>query len=515
MGFEWQICLALLLPFLYFVYSTFFPMPRKRLRSRRPPGPPRLPFIGNLLQFDNTNQHLFLYKLSKIYGPLMSLQLGCRQAVVISSAKMAKEALQTHDLVFSSRPSMTGQQKLSYNGRDIAFSAYNRYWREMRKVCILHLLNQKRVQSFYPLLEEETFRFMKKITKFATSCQHVDINAIAMSLSSTVICRVAFGKRYDDDENGDEKERFNEIVEDTQAMLGGFFFSDYFPSLSWVDRLNGMSSRLDKTFKKLDSFFQELIEEHLDPNRAQMMMKHDMINILIQLKQDQALQFDITWDNIKAFLMDLFVAATDTIGAAIIWSMTALMKNPSELKRVQAEIREIVGKKGTVEEKDLHNLPYLKAVVKETLRLYPPSPVPAARETTDSCIIEGYKIDPKTTVYFNVWAIARDPEYWKNPNEFIPERFLCSNIDVRGHDFQVLPFGAGRRGCPGISLGLVTVELALANLLYCFDWDFPSGMKAKDIDTDVIPGLTMHKKNPVCLLPRKYDIQKLAIPSTY
>lgn len=184
--------------------------------------------------------------------------------------------------------------------------------------------------------------------------------------------------------------------------------------------------------------------------------------------------------------------------------MTALIKNPSEMKKLQAEIREIVGKKGKVEEKELHNLPYLKAVVKETLRLYPPAPIPAPRETTDSCIIEGYKIDPKTTVYFNVWAIARDPEYWENPNEFLPERFMCSNVDVLGHNFEVLPFGAGRRGCPGISFGLVAVQLAVANLCYSFDWEFPFGTKEKEVDTEVIPGLTMHKKNPLYLLPKKY-----------
>jgi cytochrome P450 len=182
------------------------------------------------------------------------------------------------------------------------------------------------------------------------------------------------------------------------------------------------------------------------------------------------------------------------------------MKNSCILNKVQAEIRETVGKKGIVDEEDLHKLPYLKAVVKETLRLYPPAPVPAPRETIDSCFIEGYKIEPKTTVYFNLWAIARDPECWKNPNEFIPERFLDSNIDIRGHDFQVLPFGAGRRGCPGISLGLATVELALANLLYCFDWELPSGTKAEDLDTDVLPGLTMHKKNTLWLVAKQYQV---------
>lgn len=298
-----SLIISLLLPFLFFFFFNIFVRHNKVKNTSRPPGPPRLPLIGNLLQFGSTNRHIYLHNLSKTYGPLMSLQLGCRQAVVISSAKMAKEALKTHDLVFSSRPSMMSQQKLSYNGRDVAFSAYNSYWREMRKICIIHLLNQKRVQSFYPLIEEEIFRSMKKISMLECE-QQVDINSIAMSLASTIICRVAFGKRYDDDDDdgNNEKERFKEVVENSQAMLGGFFFHDYFPSLGFVDKLNGMVSRLEITFKKLDLFFQELIEEHLDPNRPQM-MKEDMINLLIQLKEDQGLKFDITWDNIKAIIM--------------------------------------------------------------------------------------------------------------------------------------------------------------------------------------------------------------------
>jgi cytochrome P450 len=233
------------------------------------------------------------------YGPLMSLQLGCRRVLVISSAKMAREALKTHDLV-SSRPSVTGQRKLSYNGRDVAFSAYNSYWREMRKICVLHRFSQKRVQSFQPLLEDEVSHFIQKITKLASSSQQVNINAVAMTLSSAVICRVAFGKRYD--ENGHEKKRFKELFSESQAMLAGFFFSDYFPSLSWVDKLTGIVARLERIFKELDSFYQELIEEHLDPNRPQM-MKGDIIDLLIQLKEDQNSQFDITWDDIKAVLM--------------------------------------------------------------------------------------------------------------------------------------------------------------------------------------------------------------------
>ncbi|XP_059317211.1 cytochrome P450 71A1-like [Lycium ferocissimum] len=148
-------------------------------------------------------------------------------------------------------------------------------------------------------------------------------------------------------------------------------------------------------------------------------------------------------------------------------------------------------------------MPYLKAMIKETFRLYPPVPLLVARETMLKSILQGYEIQPKT-INVSPWAIARDPEIWENPEKFIPERFLNSSIDFKGQDHELLPFGAGWRGCPGIAFGAATVNLILSNLLYAFDWELPCGMKKEDVDTDVLPGITMHKKNHLCLLPKNY-----------
>jgi len=200
----------------------------------------------------------------------------------------------------------------------------------------------------------------------------------------------------------------------------------------------------------------------------------------------------------------MVVGGTDTSAATIVWAMTALIAKPNAMKKVQAEIRESIGKKSIVNEDDIQDLPYFKAVIKETFRLYPPGPLLVPRETMQNSILEGYEIQPKTIVHVNFWAIARDPEIWENSEEFIPERFLNSDIDFKGQHFELIPFGAGRRGCPAITLGVTTVELALSNLLYAFDWELPPGMKIEDIDTDVLLGLAMHKKKPLCLVPRNY-----------
>ncbi|CAA0837816.1 Cytochrome P450 71B37 [Striga hermonthica] len=186
--------------------------------------------------------------------------------------------------------------------------------------------------------------------------------------------------------------------------------------------------------------------------------------------------------------------------------MTALMKEPQLMHRVQTEIRTSIDKKTMVDEDDLHKLPYLKAVINESFRLYPPAPLLLPRETIEKCTLDGYDIQPKSIVYVNAWAVARDPERWDNPDEFLPERFLNNNIDIKGQDFGVVPFGSGRRSCPGMFLGLATVELTIANMLYSFDWELPQGIQPKDVDTEPLLGLATHKKNPLLLVPKRYVV---------
>ena len=199
-------------------------------------------------------------------------------------------------------------------------------------------------------------------------------------------------------------------------------------------------------------------------------------------------------------LQNIIVGATDATIATTVWAMTALIKNPRVMKKVQEEIRSLGGKKDLLDEDDIQKFTYFKAVIKETFRLHIPAPLLLPRETNEDCTIDGYKIPAKTLVYVNGWAIHRDPESWKDPEEFYPERFLENDIDFWGQDFELIPFGVGRRICPGMHMAVATLDLILANLLYSFDWELPKGMKKEDIDTEVLPGLTQHKKNPLCVV---------------
>ncbi|KAL5778167.1 hypothetical protein ACOSP7_011093 [Xanthoceras sorbifolium] len=500
--------MALLLIFLLISLPVFllFLLQRHITKTRRvlrlPPGPSGLPFIGNLHQFDHSNPPRYMWKLSRQYGPLVHLRLGSLPTLVVSSAKMAKEVYKTHDLEFCGRPFLLGQQKLSYNGLDLAFSPYNANWRELRKICTVHLFNSNRVQQFSPVIEEEVSRMIGKISKSVDAFNKpVNLSEMMLSLTSSFICRVAFSKRYEDD--GSEIRRFHALLSEAQAMLGSFFFADLFPSMGWIDRLTGMIRRLKNSFKGLDTFFQELIDEHLDPNISKTEQKEDIIDVLLQLRNDHGFKFDISLDHIKAVLMNVFVGATDTSAATVIWTMTYLMKNPKYMKKAQEEITRVIGNKDFVNQDDVRNLPYLKAVVKESMRLQPAAPL-SPRSTTENCILEGYEIPARTLVFVNGWGIGRDPEAWENVEEFNPDRFIGSCIDLKGQNFELVPFGGGRRSCPGLHMGIAMIELALANLLHKFDWELPAGMEKEGLDFEVLPGITMHKKNALFLVARNH-----------
>ncbi|KAL5073263.1 hypothetical protein RYX36_012247 [Vicia faba] len=266
-----------------------------------PPGPKGLPIIGNLHQLDISNLYLQFSQFSKIYGPLFSIQLGLKPAIVVSSAEIAKEVLKNNDLVFSNRPLLYGQQKLSYNGSDIAFSPYSDHWREIRKICILHIFSSKRVSSFSSIRKLEVKKMIKKISGHVESSVVTNLSELLISLSSSMICRIAFGKSYEDE--GHERSRFHEMLHEFQALLAEFFVCDYIPCMGWIDKLRGLHGRVDRCFKEFEEFYEEIIDEHLDPNREQIKDEEDIVDILLQLMKERSLPFDITFDHIKGVLM--------------------------------------------------------------------------------------------------------------------------------------------------------------------------------------------------------------------
>ncbi|KAK3006073.1 hypothetical protein RJ639_016305 [Escallonia herrerae] len=233
-----------------------------------------------------------------------------------------------------------------------------------------------------------------------------------------------------------------------------------------------------------EKFYDKVIEENLDPMRHKP-MHEDLVDILLRVQKDPSQAISFSNEQIKGVLTDMFIAGTDTSSATLVWTMAELIRNPSAMNKAQNEVRKVVKGKGNVEESDLTRFVYLKSLVKESLRLHPPAPLLVPRETIESCKVLGYDVPAQTRVFISAMSIGRDPKSWENPNEFQPERFFNSgDIEFKGQNFEFLPFRIGRRGCPGTSLALLLVELALANLLYWFDWRLPEGMRAEDMNME-------------------------------
>ncbi|KAJ0969467.1 hypothetical protein J5N97_022344 [Dioscorea zingiberensis] len=494
--------LLLLLPLVLLLLSIRLVSSNKRSSVRLPPSPWKLPLIGNLHQMGSL-PHRSLDKLAKKHGPIMLLKLGQVPTLVVTSSKLAREILKTHDLIFASRPHLKAAHIILYGKMDMAFAPYGEHWRQMRKIAVTNLLSMRRVQSFQAVREMEVAHLMDKISQSSSSSSSSSKKALNMShllfcFTNNMLCRAILG---DFSKQEGMNEIFQEMIEETMALLCCFNMEDYFPSLGWLSSLSGLDERAKRNFIKWDGILSQMIKERTDENDRNDQKDDDFVDILLSLKKDPNLGTNLTNEHIKALLVDMFAAGTDTSYIVLEWGMAELIRNPNIMKKLQDEVKRIASGKSMVNEHDLGEMHYLKAVIKEILRLHPPGPLLLPRESMDSCQLEGYEIPNKTRVIINFWAIARDPKVWEKPNEFIPERFLNNPIDFKGQNYEYIPFGSGRRICPGMHFGVSTVELTLANLVYRFDWLLPDALVGEVNMTETL-GVTMKMKNNLHLVPK-------------
>ncbi|XP_059443346.1 cytochrome P450 71D11-like [Corylus avellana] len=470
-----------------------------------PPGPWKLPIFGNMHNFaSGLPPHRALRELAKKHGPLMMLRLGEVSTLVVTSAEYAKEVMKTHDAIFANRPTVLSSEILSYDSTNIGSAPLGNYWRQLRKICVLELLSPKRVESYKSLREEELSNLIKLIGSKAGST--VNLSSVVFSIVYGITSRAAFGKKCE------EQERFIEIVKELIEFAAGFNIADFFPSIKVLHVISGVRPRLETMHKDADSIMQKIINDHMAKaasakagEAAAAADQEDLVDVLLKFHEQAGdTEFSLTFNNIKAVILDIFAAGSETSAITIIWAMSEMMKNPEVMEKAQAEVREVFNAKGVIDETAVYEMKYLKLVVKETLRLGPPSNLLIPRESSERCELKGYEIPAKTKVIVNAWAISRDPKYWTDPESFKPERFIDSSHDFKGTNFEYLPFGAGRRVCPGTNFGLAIVEYAIALLLYHFDWKLPNGMKPEDLDMTNIAGATVGRKEDLQLIPIAY-----------
>ncbi|XVF77140.1 hypothetical protein PTKIN_Ptkin14bG0017000 [Pterospermum kingtungense] len=465
--------------------------------TKLPPGPWKLPFIGNLHQLAGSLPHHILRDLAKQHGPLMHLRLGELSTMVVSSPELAKEVMVTQGITFAQRPRVLATSVVTYDNKDVIMVPYGDYWRQVRKICTAELLTAKRVQSFESIREEE----MSALLKSVSSNEGLPINLTKKIFSWTYATTsgAAFGNKCKD------QEKFESIVTEITQLGSGFCLADLYPSFKVFQLISGLRQKLETLHQKSDEILQGIIDEHRERlERAKVSdgeEKEDLVTVLLKIQQRGDLEFPLTDNNIKAVIFDIFSAGSETSSTVLDWAIVELLKNPRVLKKAQNEVRQVYYGQGDVGEESIHELKYLTSVTKETLRLHPPLPLLLPRECREDCEINGYPVPVNTRVIINVWAMARDPKHWTEPETFYPERFLNSSTDFKGNDFEYIPFGAGRRMCPGILFGLSNIELPLAKLLYHFDWKLPSGMRPEDLDMTEVFGVTVRRKDELILIP--------------
>ncbi|CAL9169013.1 unnamed protein product [Musa hybrid cultivar] len=472
---------------------------------RPPPGPWRLPIIGCMHHFAGQIHFRAFRHLSLTYGPLMLVRIGQVNFAVASSREAAQEILKNQDPNFAARPELVVGQILCYGCSDVAFSPYGPYWKQLRTIFLAELLGTKHIQSSASIREEETLNLIRDIS---TATQPINLSEKLRRMSNAIISRAAIGSR------SKHQEAVILVAREITDVLGRVYAVDMFPSLKLLHVLSCAKFKLHRIRRRFDKIIDDIVKEHevkakMNKGRQVAEVKEDIIDALLRLKDESERQVPLTMDGIKAVILDMLVGGTENSSMVIEWAMSELMKNPKIMEKAQTEVMEELKGKNRIRETDVVELNYLKSIVKETLRLHPLITL-IPRMCRKTCKVLGYEIEAGTRVLVNAWAINRDPQYWEEAESFRPERFESKSIDFKGGNFEYLPFGAGRRICPGMEFGLATVHLSLAQLLLYFDWKLPDGRKPRELNMSETYGFTVARKTELKLLATP----RIPIPST-
>ncbi|XP_027078023.1 cytochrome P450 CYP736A12-like [Coffea eugenioides] len=491
MSIHW-LSTALALAAVWFFLQDLFLMKKKK---RFPPGPKGLPVIGNL-HLLGKNPHHDLAKLAKKHGPLMYMRFGYVPAIIASSPEAAEKFLKTYDQVFASRPYHEASWYVSYEQRNLTFGQYGPYWRNMRKLCILQLLSSHKINSFLPMRREEVGTLVKSLKQAASDGAAVDLSAAISSLGANMSCLMIFGKKYMDKDFDDRG--FRDVIQEGLHVAAMPNLGDYFPLLGVLD-LQGLTRRFKDLAKVFDKFFEKIIDEHLQSQEHK--QTKDFVDIMMGIMQSGEAEFEFDRSHVKAILLDLLVASMDTSVTAVEWAISELLRHPEAMRKLQKELEEKVGLERIVEESDIEGLEYLDMVIKESMRLHPVAPLLLPHESMEDCTVDDFHIQKKTRIIINIYTIGRDPNVWPDPETFNPERFKDSNIDLRGQDFRLIPFGSGRRSCPGLQLGVLLVRFVLAQLVHCFNWELADNIQPTDLDMSEAFGLVTSRAKHLKVVP--------------
>ncbi|XP_068638020.1 3,9-dihydroxypterocarpan 6A-monooxygenase-like [Aristolochia californica] len=471
---------------------------------RNLPSPPALPVIGHLYLLGPL-MHRSLHRLSKRYGSLFHLCLGSLGSVVVaSSPSMAEEFLKTHELNFTSRPGVSGSEYSGDETGGFTLSPYGPYWKFLKKLSVTLLFSNKMLQKTIGVRREELRAFLDSLYDKSRAGEPADLGLALTALSNNVISRMLMSERCSGSANEAEECRkaVDEILEMTWKLNTLTIWHHF-----WGLDIFGYRKRLKVVHRTYRTLMERIMDDHESKEKKREMggseeyEKEDIMDILLRVSKDDEAEVKLNRDNIRVFITDIFTAGTETSSKALLWALAELINHPPIFQKAREEIESVVGNNRLVEESDIPNLPYLQAIVKETLRIHPVAPV-IIRECSQDCRVMDVDIPKGTKLFVNVWAIGRDAACWEDPLKFMPERFLKENpLDIRGQHFQLLPFGRGRRMCLGFPLAIPVIQGTLAALIQCFDWKPVGQPDPTKIAMEEKDGFTVSLAHPLYCIP--------------
>ncbi|CAN6217868.1 unnamed protein product [Urochloa humidicola] len=468
--------------------------------ARRLPGPAPLPLLGNILDLHGEPHHA-LARLAKTYGPVMSLRLGATDVIVASSAAAARDVLQRHDHLLAARSVTDAGRALGNHEHSVIWlPGDSPLWRRLRAVCAGHLFSPRGLDATRAAREAKARELVAYLGSRAGAGEvAVDVGRVVFSCVLNVVSNVLFSEDVAD-LSSDRAQELEMLVRDTVEEACKPNVSDLFPVLARLD-LQGRRRRSAELVGRFYDFFDAIIARRLESaGGGGGDDKGDFLDVLFQLRSEDQLSLQ----TIKSFLLDLFAAGTDTNAITVEWTMAELLRHPAAMSKVRAELRDALGSKPYPDESDIDRLPYLRAVVMESMRLHPPSPMLMPHAAmAGGAEVGGYTVPAGTKVIVNLWAVMRDPAVWPDPEAFSPERFEGSGeAEFRGKDrLEFMPFGAGRRACPGTPMATRVVTLLLASVLHAFEWRLPEGMQPEDVDVRDRFGTSLNMVTPLRAVP--------------
>ncbi|KAG2303222.1 hypothetical protein Bca52824_031873 [Brassica carinata] len=466
-----------------------------RSKLNLPPSPVGFPVIGHL-HLVKDHAHRCLRDLSKNLGPVFFLRLGSRRAVVVTSASAAEEFLSHgNDVVFANRPIITMGKYVAYNNTTVLVAPYGDHWRNLRRICTVEIFSAARLKASLEIRRDESRSLLRTIhaatSKGGDNSVRVELRPLLSGLTLNVVMRMVAGKRYYGQDNAEAKE-VRELIREMFELAGCPYVADFLPILKLFD-FDGYIKKFKKLGSKLDKFFQGLVDEHRR-NKGKTEFKNTMITHLLTLQESQPEYY--TDEVIKGLVEVMIVAGTDSTAVTLEWAMANLLNHPDVLAKVKTELKNVVSREGRLmEESDTTTCTYLNNVISETLRLYPAVPMLLPHLSSVDCKVSGYDIPRDTWLLINAWAIQRDPKLWDEPEAFKPERF--DSEELKTYRGKFLPFGIGRRACPGMGLARLVLSLGLGSLIQCFDWE-----KDEDMAIDMSEGKALNMPKAVPLVAK-------------